>query len=93
MSMLDLKAKYGRNLKDHEAVSRAIREEITGGNAALDGLNLINGCARQLHDKRGPEWTAQQEAATAARAACLALREAMAAEIARRYNLRSASTD
>lgn len=43
MAMLDLKLKYGSsNTKGREAVNRAIRAEIPGGNECLDLLCVLD---------------------------------------------------
>lgn len=76
-----LRAKYGGNPRD--AINRAIRAELVGGDAVLDALGLVHHAHRKLLDRNLP---GIEQAAIAADA-LQELRDVMAAEIGRRYGL------
>lgn len=81
MSVRDLKAKYGNNLKDHEAVNRAIRAELIGGDDLLDAMDLVDRLARRLRERELAGAQLAQEALDTLRD----LRVVMGDVIAQRY--------
>ncbi len=76
-----LRAKYGGNPRD--AINRAIRAELVGGDAVLDALGLVHHAHRKLLDRDLPGIAQAAIAADALQE----LRDLMVEEIARRYDL------
>lgn len=83
MPIRDLREKYGKG-KGREVVNRAIRAELVGGDDCLDALQLMHRLTTRLKDRQIAGAADAQLALDAVRR----ISEIMAAEIAKRYDLR-----
>lgn len=83
MSQIDLKLKYGKNLKTHEAINRAIRAEIAGGASALDAAGFLRKLRNRLRELDLPE----ARDVAAAENLIGEVIQAFSDEIARRYGM------
>lgn len=83
MGIRDLKLKYGgKNLKNREAVNRAIRAELVAGDDVLDALESLHCAHRKLSQRNLPGTNLADDAAETV----AELREVMESEIRRRYD-------
>lgn len=84
MPIRELRDKYGRNLKGREAVNRAIRHELPGGEDAVQALHALRQLRRKLDD------AAEIAAVREAEERVHRIVDRMAETIADRYDLASA---
>jgi hypothetical protein len=51
MPAIDLKVKYGQSLKTHEAINRAVRAELIGGDHCLTSLACLSEMRRKFLER------------------------------------------
>ncbi len=86
MGVRELREKYGANKKARIAINTAIRAELAGGTEAIEALSRIQARHAAARGNEDPAATELRFALELVQA----ITDAMSAEIARRYGLKTA---